>query len=97
MVKLCTLGDYIELLLPMVDKRPQFEFLITCLIVEMDGLYSSQNITKLLIDQGFFSVILNVIDILVEGNDRQEFIAYAFTNAFTRSQLSFAIRLLKDF
>ena len=97
MVKLCTLGDYIELLLPMVDKRPQFEFLITCLIVEMDGLYNSQSITKLLIDHGFFGIILSVIDVLAEGQDRQEFIAYAFTNAFIRSQLSFSIRLLMDY
>jgi len=40
MVKLCTLSDYIELVLPMVEKRPQFEFLITCIIIEMNGLYN---------------------------------------------------------
>ena len=57
MVKICTLSDYIELVLPLVDKRPQFEFLITCLIVEMQGLYSPYTITRQLIDHGFFGVI----------------------------------------
>jgi len=97
MVKLCTLSDYIELLLPMLDNRPQFEFIITCLIIEMHGLYNAQIITKLLIENGFFNVILNVIDLQSEGQQRQEFIAYAFTNAFVKSQLSFSIRIMFNF
>ena len=97
MVKICTLSDYIELVLPLVEKRPQLEYLITCLIIEMQGLYNPDNITRLLIDHGFFNVIQNVIDLLSEGQDRQEFIAFSFTNAFARSQFSFAICLLLDF
>ncbi len=61
-VKLCALVDYIEIILPVVLKKPGLDSQVTCLIIEMSGLFENERITKLLLDFNLFSVILDVIE-----------------------------------
>ena len=61
-VKLCALVDYIEIILPLVLKKPVLDSQVTCLIIEMSGLFENERITKLLLDFNLYSVILEVIE-----------------------------------
>lgn len=63
MVKLCSIVDYLEIILPLILKKPQLDFQITCLIIEMNGLFNPDVVTKLLLDFELYSVILSIIEL----------------------------------
>jgi hypothetical protein len=65
MVKLCSIADYLEIVLPIVLRKPHLDFQITCLVIEMSGLFNSETVTKLLLEFELYAVILNVIELQI--------------------------------
>lgn len=63
MVKMCSLVDYIEIIMPVILEKPKMDTHMTDLIIQMSGLFECETITKLLLDFKFYKVILGVIEL----------------------------------
>jgi hypothetical protein len=70
LVKICSLNDYLEMLLPLVMARPQLEFQVTCLILQFADLFDYDSVTMMILEYHFDSVVFSVIDLMVDQNMR---------------------------
>ena len=80
LIKLISLNDYLETILPLVLARPQLQFQVTCLVLELAGLFDSESVGKLLLDFQLDESILSIIDLLMDPKIRQDFTSRVFMN-----------------